>query len=274
MRTDSARFVQGVHDGHLGVAELEIEDIDVRRDPFRGDRLGDHHIAGLQVPADDHLGRRFAVRRRDFGECGIFQQIALGQRTPGLGVDAVRLAESSQFTLLQVRVQFDLVDRRNRAAEIDELLQVVLLEVGDANRFRFAGSVDLLESPPGVGVQIVVRLGPVDQIEIHVIQPQLVQALVEGGQSLLVSLFRVPQLGGDEQLGPVDAGLCEELGDGLAHPGFISVDRRGVDAPVSGVQRAEHRCGGLVVRHLPHAQSELGHADAVVEGDVGDVDGH
>jgi O-acetylserine/cysteine efflux transporter len=47
---------------HLVVVggELEIEDVDVLPDPGRGDRLGEHDVAALDVPAQYHLGRGLA----------------------------------------------------------------------------------------------------------------------------------------------------------------------------------------------------------------------
>jgi len=47
---------------HLVVVggELEVEDVDVLPDPGRGDRLGEHDVAALDVPAQYHLGRGLA----------------------------------------------------------------------------------------------------------------------------------------------------------------------------------------------------------------------
>jgi O-acetylserine/cysteine efflux transporter len=47
---------------HLVVVggELEVEDADVLPDPGRGDRLGEHDVAALDVPAQHHLGRGLA----------------------------------------------------------------------------------------------------------------------------------------------------------------------------------------------------------------------
>src|ERR1700743_1859937 len=36
--------------------ELEVEDVEVLADAGRGDRLRDHHVAELQVPAQGHSG--------------------------------------------------------------------------------------------------------------------------------------------------------------------------------------------------------------------------
>ena len=44
-------------EGASGLVELEVEDVDVLRDPLRVDRLGDRHDAVLHVPAQHHLRR-------------------------------------------------------------------------------------------------------------------------------------------------------------------------------------------------------------------------
>ena len=47
---------------HLVVVggQPEVEDVDVLPDPGRGDRLGEHDVAALDVPAQHHLGRGLA----------------------------------------------------------------------------------------------------------------------------------------------------------------------------------------------------------------------
>jgi O-acetylserine/cysteine efflux transporter len=47
---------------HLVVVgrQLEVEDVEVLPDPGRGDRLGEHDVAALDVPAQHHLGRGLA----------------------------------------------------------------------------------------------------------------------------------------------------------------------------------------------------------------------
>lgn len=62
------------------------------------------------------------------------------------------------------------------------------------------------------------------QIKIHVIQPQLLQTLIQ--TSFRVSVVSRPQLGGHEQLFPVDPRLFDPLADFLlvlVHEGAIDV---------------------------------------------------
>ncbi len=108
---------------------------------------------------------------------------------------------------------------------------------------------------------------PVDQVQVDVVQAELAERGVEGAQRRVVPLLGVPQLGGDEQL------LARQARGGQRPAGalLVGVDRGGVDAAVSGLQRGGDGRGRLGVRHLPDAEAELRHPHAVVEGDGGDL---
>ena len=49
----------------VGGGQLEVEDVDVLPDPVRGDRLGEHDVAPLDVPAQHDLSRGLARPRGD-----------------------------------------------------------------------------------------------------------------------------------------------------------------------------------------------------------------
>ena len=85
--------------------------------------------------------------RRAFGasrDDRVLQAAALPERRPGLGVDAVLGVERGSV-LLEVRVQFDLVHRRDDEGLLDQSGEVLRKEVGDADRLGAAVGVDLLE---------------------------------------------------------------------------------------------------------------------------------
>ena len=65
LRAAALAGVEGVDRGELVGGELEVEDVEVLRDPVRLGRLRDHRAALLQVPAQHHLGRGLAVRLGD-----------------------------------------------------------------------------------------------------------------------------------------------------------------------------------------------------------------
>ena len=95
------------------------------------------------------------------------------ERAPRLGDDAVRGVEGAQCRLLELRVQLDLVDRRDDLRSRRAAVQVGGLEVGHADRAGPSVGVELLEGPPGLDVQVQARLRPVDQVEVDVVQAEL-----------------------------------------------------------------------------------------------------
>ena len=68
---------------HLVVVggELEVEDVDVLPDPGRGDRLGEHDVAALDVPAQYHLGWGLAGPLGDRRDLRVAEELtAAGER--------------------------------------------------------------------------------------------------------------------------------------------------------------------------------------------------
>ena len=63
-----------------------------------------------------------------------------------------------------------------------------------------------------------------------------------------------PQLGGDEQIGAVDA----TLGDGPAHRVLVAVGRGGVQVAVAGRQRLRHDLFGLLGGDLEDPNPRIG----------------
>ena len=120
---------------HVGLVELEIEDVDVLANSVGVNRLGDHHIAELNVPAQHHLPRRTGLAASDVEDVRIFQQpLALPERPPRFGQDAVRGVELPQLLLREFRVQLHLVNGRRHVGLCQQSLQVRDFEVRHPDR--------------------------------------------------------------------------------------------------------------------------------------------
>jgi hypothetical protein len=104
--------------------------------------------------------------------------------------------------------------------------------------------------------------------QVDLVGAQLAGALVEAVQGLVVAVVADPDLGFQEDLGPVDARGADRLAD-LA---FVAVRRRGVDVPVTGRERRRHRGPGLIWWGLEDTEPDGGHFDAVVQREL--VGGH
>ncbi len=152
------------------------------------------------MPANDDLRWRLAIFfRQVFHNLLIkYAFTALCQRAPGFGLNLVHGIPRVQFTLLQHRVQLNLVDHRRNAGFVDQTLQVILLEVTDADAFGQPLFLQLNHAFPCIHIVIFLRTWPVHQIEINALQLELFQA---GFNRLLtVQLIVIPQLGGHENI--------------------------------------------------------------------------
>ena len=114
-----------------------------------GHRLREHDVAPLQVPAQRHLGRRapdpLERSRRWSGRPA--PRPGRSATTPRWRCRARRRTRAPS-SLVEIRVHLDLVDRRHDGALRGQPVEVVGLEVGDADGSRPAARVDLLHRLP------------------------------------------------------------------------------------------------------------------------------
>src|SRR5262249_16938626 len=89
VRADAPAGLETRERGHVVLAQLEVEEVDVLADPLGRHRLGDDHVAELEVPAQDGLSRGLVVVGGDRLDRAVFEQGTLRERAPGLGGDAV-----------------------------------------------------------------------------------------------------------------------------------------------------------------------------------------
>src|SRR5215469_10967234 len=155
----------------VGGGQLEVEDVDVLPDPVPGDRLGEHDVASLDVPAQDNLSRGLAGSLGDGLYGRVAEDTSPPQRSPALDRDLMFGAEGAHLVLGQVRVLLDLIDRRDDVGLAVQPPQVMGLEVGDPDGPGPALAVELLQRPPGLYEVTAVpgRQRPVDQEEVDVL---------------------------------------------------------------------------------------------------------
>ena len=136
-------------------------------------------------------------------------------------------------------------------------------EVGNTNGLSLASLLQLDELLPCLDIGVIFWARPVDKVEIHVVEAELVQRLVEGRSG--ISLAVIPQLRGDEELLARDAGR----GNRTAHAFLVAVDSCGVDVAVAHLEGFEDQLFGLLRVNLEDAEAELGDSVAIVECDIG-----
>src|SRR5688572_22051676 len=119
-------------------------------------------------------------------------------------------------------------------------------EVAHPDRAGAAARGDLLERAPAL---LAHALRPVDEIQVHGVEPERLEAPVEGPQRAVVTLVGVPELGGHEELWPRDPARAHRGADVR----FVPVDPRGVDVAVAELQRPLHGLprllAGLALEH-------------------------
>ena len=126
------------------------------------------------------------------------EALAPRERAVGLEHDAVLAAQGLGIAALQEGAQLDLVDGGLALAVREQLLQMWDQEVADADGAGESLVLQLLERFPRVQALAVHR--PVQEIQVDVLEPQPLEADLEGAPGSVVALVIVPQLGGDEDL--------------------------------------------------------------------------
>ncbi len=120
---------------------------------------------------------------------------------------------------------------------------------------------------------MVVREGPVDQVHVQSVQPQVVQAAPASRQDLLVAMAVVPELRGDEHLVAGHPSPLYGLQRG-ADVRLIAVDGGAVEVPVADLCGGQHplRDGvGVVVVGTERPQPNGRHPGARRQSAVGDA---
>src|SRR5574337_130933 len=136
----------------------------------------------VEMPAEHNLRRRLAVLGGDAGKRRVGQEARAAERAPRFRLHAVKIVEGAQAPLLKARMQFDLVHRWNDAGFSDDPLEVVAVEVGDADRADLAFVLKPDHCLPAVDVAVHARPWPMDEIEVDNLAAQLLRARREGAQ--------------------------------------------------------------------------------------------
>src|SRR5438105_12746928 len=169
-----------------------------------------------------------------------------------------------QRPLLKTWMQLDLIHGRYDTCLADDALQVIGREVRDTDRRYTALLSQFDQSPPSIHISLALRTGPVNEVEIDDLEPELDGAKIEGAQRLVISLVFVPELRCHVELVPRQGALLE----GPSNARFIPVIRGGVDQTIAGIDRGSDDLRRLFVIHPPDPKTELGDAMAVIEGDA------
>lgn len=189
-------------------------------------------------------------------------------------MDAVLLGQVDDLLLGEERRVFNLVDGGHRLGVLEQVGQVRLAVVADANGAGLALGQGLHELPGldvvvvpedvalavgeegeavgvaavGPGAVGVHAHGPVHEVEVDVVEAQGLEGLVQA--ELDAGRVRVPELGDDKDVLALDARVKGGL-EALADLVLVGVAVGGVDELVSGLEGDLDGLGDLTGRGLP-----------------------
>ena len=213
------------------------------------------------MPAHDDLSRGFAVLGGKLANDGLLEDdlvVATAERIPGLKHDAVLVQQRLELGLREVGVALHLDKGGHNLAVGEQILDLGLIEVGDADGAQLACLVGCLEL--GVAGHVI-TCGLVKDHKVDVIAAQTLKRFVHGGVGLIEAR---PELGLEEDLLARAAGVAHAA----AHGTLVDVGVGRIDKLVAVVQGVGDGRLRIIGRKQVRAQAHLGHLDVVVEGDV------
>src|SRR5699024_7320739 len=240
---------------HLFLSQLETEHIRVAADALRLGATRDHHVAALDVPADDDLRDTHPVGVRDGLEGRAIQVLSLLQRGPGLGQDAALGVLCTQLILVETGVDLDLVHGRGIATSLDHLVQNLWVAIAYAD----AGGLPLIPQghhvPVGGGEHADLLHWPVDQVQVHVVQAEALQGGIQSTGDTVVAI--VPQLRGNEELLASHLAGIDGVLNGATDLFLVAVDRGGIDVAVARGDRGPHGVVAGLAGQLEGTEAQL-----------------
>lgn len=145
---------------------------------------------------------------------------------------------------------------------IEQLLDVPGGEVADADGAHLLLLEQALERSPGV--EALPGHRPMQQVEVHILEPELGGARRVRLERLVIPVVIVPELGGHEDLLARHLVLLAPTPYSVADLLLVPVDRRRVDVAVSYIERASDRVSrGVPGARLEDAEAKPWHLDAV-----------
>ncbi|KNH29920.1 hypothetical protein ACS77_01730 [Pseudomonas syringae] len=186
----------------------------------------------------------------------ILQHFAIGQGHVRGDLNALALGEFDNLAVLQVRVQLDLIGGDVLGTDGgNSLLHQVDREVGHADLPGQAQSFGFEQRPHELfDRHLIFRRWPVDQRQVQVIGLQFIQAFFEAVDQPVFGKVGDPDFAGDEQLFTSNAAGS----NGLADLGFVFIDLRGIDDPVTQLKTGAHRIDDHLALQAKRTKTECG----------------
>ena len=154
-----------------------------------------------------------------------------------------------------------LVDGRRDSGVLDDPCEVRLGEVGDADGPDQPVLLEPYERAPGLDVEIAARVGPVDELEVEVVEAEPIERSVDGRDGVVVGVMPSRDLAGHENL---VAGETRS-GPRPRRPRPRSRSSGSVDQAVTGLEGGQDGRGAVPALEWVGAEADGGNGAAVVE---------
>src|SRR5215207_8729994 len=118
----------------------------------------------------------------------ILQQAAAAERAPAFDADIVFGMKFALVALLEAGVELDLVDDGRDAGFADDPLEMVLIEIRNADRLDAASLPELDQRLPCLDISVLAGHRPMDEEQIDLLNPQLAHRLIEGAQRCIAPM--------------------------------------------------------------------------------------
>lgn len=223
-----AEIIKRINGFHILLIYLKIKDFRIFHNTGGRHGFGQGQCFMLQAPADTQLGHGFAISCRDSSKAGMIQHFSASQRAPCFHEYAVVPAELHGFLLKHTGMEFDLIHHGHNLC-FHQSCQMMGHEVGYADGPDLSRFIKLRHCLPCGKIQFLPvitsggRCGPVDQIQVQIIQLQVRKSFIKSRHRFLISPFRVPQLAGDKQFLPGNAAFRDSPSHACFRDGLSSV---------------------------------------------------
>jgi len=222
---------------------------------------GDGNNSSLVMPSQAHLRHRLVVLLSDGGQSGIGEKpmTAFRKRCPGFHLHAMLLQGFQRFAFLEKRMGFDLIYCGFHVAARNQVLKLRPFEIAHADGLDSALMIEFLHGLPGA-FDIASR--PMNQVEVQIIRPQLIEGSLKSLLCRFVPHVGLPQFRGDKEFFTFDSTLFDPGADCR----LSAVDHGGVNQTIAQGDGIGHAPDSDVAAKRHGAQSQTWHLHAVIEG--------
>ncbi len=179
IRACPAYAFQLIYHCHVLLGYLKIKKLQILLNPHRGNGFGQRKMSFLQAPPQTDLGCGPAVFLSKLLQLWIFQKLSGTKGTPRLHQDVMLFAEGRRFRLHPAGMELNLVYHRNDLCCFQQRLHMHREKIAYTDGPYIPFFQQIFKGLPGLPVYLLVGIpesqgtGPMDQVQVDVVEPQI-----------------------------------------------------------------------------------------------------